>query len=122
MAHHAQHALKQVDDVKFVFPQLDAAALEVRKIEQVVDQAYQHIAARLDGLDVILLLAGQARQVEQVGHAEDGVERRAHLVADRGDELRLCPGDSLRISKAKTRRQAQAHEQPAVGTPERHHE
>ena len=41
------------------------------------------------GLDVSALLGRQRGVEQQVGHAENAVERRADLVRDRGEEARL---------------------------------
>ena len=76
----------------------ELAGLDLGQVEHVVDQAEQVPAARLHALehlaDLLGHLAVDAVQ-DQLGVAEDGVERRAQLVAHVGQELRLVlAGDS----------------------------
>ncbi len=73
-------------------PKLQLARLHLGEIEHVVDQlqevpaAAQHVAEEI----LLLLLEGaHLFVVEQLGEADDGVERRAQLVRHVGQELRL---------------------------------
>ena len=69
---------------------LHAPRLDLRQVEDVVDQREQ-VAARaehaIERLDVLLQRLGILPQ--HLGDADDGVERRAQLVAHVGEELRL---------------------------------
>ena len=70
-----------------------ASGLDPRHVENVVDDAEQVGAALVD-VAAILLVLGRAELAEHarlhdLREADDGVERRAELVADIGQELRL---------------------------------
>ena len=69
---------------------LHAPRLDLRQVEDVVDQREQ-VAARaehaIERLEVLLRRLGILPQ--HLGDADDGVERRAQLVAHVGEELRL---------------------------------
>ena len=70
------------------------AGLDLGFVKDVVDQPQQHLAARLDLLDVaaLILLELAIRPVQQkLGIAEDAGQRSPQLVADVGDEIRLLP-------------------------------
>ena len=66
------------------------AALELGKVQDVVDDAEQGVAAAADRLDALDLLGAQPAPAQQRGHAHHAVERRADLVAHRGEERRFC--------------------------------
>ena len=72
--------------------QLEPPGLDLGEVEDVVDDAQQRVAARADDLGELALLGGQLGVEQQAGHADDGVHRRADLVAHRREEgaLRLC--------------------------------
>ena len=67
--------------------------LDAGEVEDVVDDPEQMLAARMDVVEIGLvgLVADRPEHLaaHQVGEAENGVERRAQLVAHRGQELRL---------------------------------
>ena len=81
--------------------QRELAGLDLGEIEHVVDQAEQVLAVALHALQHALRLVRQIA-VEAVGHhlgvAEDGVERRAQLVAHVGEELRLVLARHLELA------------------------
>ncbi|MCX5743251.1 MAG: hypothetical protein NT062_12225, partial [Proteobacteria bacterium] len=86
-------ALAQVERMEL---DLELARLDLREVEDVVDDRQQVIAARPDGLDEVAL-AGVERGVEQqAAHADDGVHRRPDLVAHRREERRLRAHRGLR--------------------------
>ena len=71
---------------------LGLARLDLGQVENVVDQAQQVEAARVDvgGIGAILLGLGAEHLVlDDLRKADDGIERRAQLVAHVGEELRL---------------------------------
>ena len=75
-----------VDDVgelEFAMLELDQTELELREIEDVVDQLEECVTALADGRDLRPLVGSQFRSVEQIDHADNAVERRANLVAHR---------------------------------------
>ena len=87
VAHDLEDALEQVIDVERFALQFELAGFDRGEVDHVVDETQQHIAAAFHDLDVRLLLASERRQAQQVGHAEDRIERRTHLVAHRRHEL-----------------------------------
>ena len=72
--------------------QLELARLDLGEVEHVIDQAEQMAAVALDALEhgqrLLRRLAVDAVE-DQLGVADDGVERGAQLVAHVGEELRL---------------------------------
>ena len=85
-----------VDDALHVdgfLTQLVASGLHPRQVEDLVDEHQQVLATRMDVAGVVLV-GGNCMSAEQLGfhdfgEAENGVERRAQLVAHRGEEARL---------------------------------
>ena len=67
----------------------ELARLDAREVEHVVDQGQQRRRRPVRRLGVVALLAVERRVEQQLGGAEDAVHRRADLVADRRQELRL---------------------------------
>jgi hypothetical protein len=66
--------------------------LEPRVVEHLVDEPEQVALAPLDAPEVVALRLGDGPadpQLEQLGVAADGVERRAQLVAHHRQELAL---------------------------------
>ena len=63
------------------------AGLNLGKVEDIVDDAEQMTPRALDLVDKSLLAAIQRRFLQQVGQAEDGVERGSDLVAHVGQEV-----------------------------------
>ena len=85
---------------------LDLAGLDLRQIENVIDEREQVVAGAKNGLgELHLLLVEVARLVvgEQLRQDERGVERRAQLVAHVGEELGL-----VLIGAGELRRHARA--------------
>jgi len=64
----------------------EVAGLDGAEIEQVVDEAEQEAALRVDGGGVT---RGSGCRAEEFGAAENGLERSAEFVAEEGEELRL---------------------------------
>ena len=71
--------------------QLQLAGLDLLEVEQVVDEAEEVVGGRLGRLQALPLVVGQRRVEHELGHAEDGAEGGADLVADVGQELVLGP-------------------------------
>ena len=69
--------------------ELDLAGLDLREIEDVVDDRQQRIARCADRLGVVALLVIERRVEQQAAHPDDRVHRRADLVAHRGEERAL---------------------------------
>ncbi len=94
---HIKDRLKAVLERKRLALQLQLAGLDLRVVEDVVDDFQQRIAGLPDRLGQLLLLAGQRGAQEQSAHADHGVEGRADLVAHVGEEIRLRHRRGLRL-------------------------
>ena len=66
---------------------LQLAGLDLGKVEDVVDQGQQGIAAVPNDAGVFALLLIKRGAHQEIGHAQDGVQGRADLVAHVGQEL-----------------------------------
>ena len=84
-----QRLLDADGEVQGLLLQVHLARLDLRKIEDVVDDGQQRIAADADGVHAVALFAGEGSFQQQARHPDDPVHRRADLVAHRGEELRL---------------------------------
>ena len=118
----------EVDDVD-----RHLARLDLGEIEDLVDEGEQRAARARDRARHVALLLVEAGILEQVAHADDGVERRAQLMAHDGEEAALGPvrllGLGLRLGQLADQRgdigrqhdQAgqQAIGQVGLGPPER---
>ena len=73
--------------------QLVAARLDAADVENLVDQIEQVLAALVDVVGVFLVgrvvVRTEYLRAHDLGEAENGVERRAQLVAHCGEEARL---------------------------------
>ena len=71
----------------------DAAGFDLRHVEDVVDDVEQVLPALVDVAAVFLVLVGAERPehpgFHDLGEADDGVERRAQLMAHVGEEFGL---------------------------------
>ncbi len=76
-----------VAQVEGLVLELEAARLDLREVEDVVDQGQQGVAAGADGFDVVALLEVEIGLEQEPGHADHPVERGADLVAHVGQEL-----------------------------------
>ena len=75
--------------------QIQVPRLNLREVEDVVDELQQRFARRSHDAEVILLFGGQTCFQRQRGHPENGVERRANLVAHVGEKRALGHGGVL---------------------------
>jgi len=67
----------------------EAARLQLREVQHVVDDVEQGIARRPHGLKVVSLLRGQVRAQHELGHADHGIHGGPDLVRHVGQELAL---------------------------------
>ena len=85
----------QCGDVDVLDVELDPTRLDLGEVEHVVDQV-QEVSSRsrdpLQGLDVVAEPVVPGFLFQHLGEADDGVQRRAQLVAHVGQELTLRPG------------------------------
>src|SRR5580704_1239723 len=80
--------LRQLDQVEFDFLELDLARSKLRKIEYVVDDRQQQLAARSNRLHLAALLAAQLGQQQQFSGPNYSGQRRSNLVAHVGQKIR----------------------------------
>ena len=73
------------------------AGLDLRDVEDVVDDAQQMVAVPLDRMEKLLAFGlADVHLQDQVGVAENGGHGRADFVAHVGQELALCPAGGFR--------------------------
>ena len=77
--------------------QFELAGLDLGEVENFLDQRQQRFARGLRRLGVGELLGRERRVEQQIGHAENAVERRADFVADGGEEARLGAVGGFRL-------------------------
>ena len=77
--------------------EIELAGFDLGEVENLLDQRQQRVAGGLDGLGVGGLLRRQRGVEQQVGHAEDAVQRRADLVRHHGEEARLGAVGGFRL-------------------------
>ena len=78
---------------------LELAGLDLREVEDVVDDHQQALRRQLDAGSELRLLLVEIGLEQEIGEPDDAVHRRPDLVAHGGDELGLRPrGDQGRIS------------------------
>ena len=65
------------------------AGLDLREVEDVVDEGQERLAGLLDHVEVLSLLGAELGLEHELRHADDAVQRRANLVAHVGQELAL---------------------------------
>src|SRR5438876_40187 len=86
-------ALRMAGELDDLLAQLDRAGLDLRKIEDVVDDVEEVDAAFMHGAGVVAVVRVADRPhrlgAQQLREADDGVERRPQLVAHVGEELGL---------------------------------
>ena len=69
--------------------EVDPAGLDLREVEDVVDDREEGVAGGPDRVDVVALLGVERRVGEEPAHPDDRVHRRPDLVAHRGEERAL---------------------------------
>ena len=87
--HEIDRALDARAQVERHVLEVEVPRLDLREVEDVVDDREQVLAARLHHPQVLGLLRLERRLEQQVGEADDGVERRADLVAHVREKLAL---------------------------------
>ena len=79
---------EQLAQVEVALLELQAAGLDPREVEDVVDQHQQMLRRHVDLAEAVGLRRRGILAFEQAGEAEDGVHRRADFVAHVGEKLR----------------------------------
>ncbi len=84
-------ALAQIERLRL---DVHPPGLDLREVEDVVDDRQERVAGIADGRGVVVLLGVELGVEQQAAHADDRVHRRADLVAHRREEraLRLVGG------------------------------
>jgi len=76
-------------DRKRLADDVELARLDTREIEQVFDQRAERLARGADRLDIAFLLIINGSGSQQIGHAENAIQRRADLMTDGREKARL---------------------------------
>jgi hypothetical protein len=84
-----ESAAKAVAEAELDLFQIELAGLDLREIEDVVDQRQQRFGRLLNDLEVLALHRRKFGPQDEVGHADDGVHRRADFVAHAGQKRAL---------------------------------
>ena len=113
-AQQHERPLDALAEVEGARVDVHAARLDLREIEDVVDDREERVAARADGARELALHRREVRVEEQARHADDGVHRRAHLVAHRREEralrrVRLLRGELRALARLAKRVGAGRH-------------
>ena len=102
LAHHRDAVLEQVGKRHGAAVELHPARLDLREVEDLVDELEQMAARVADVADVLLLALVQLSEhpVEQhVGEADHRVQRRPQLVRHARQELRLVAARDLELPR-----------------------
>jgi hypothetical protein len=91
----AERALGALAHLEGLLLEVELARLDLREVEDLVDDPKQRVAARPDHLYEVALLTGQLGVQQQPAHADHRVHRRPDLVAHRREEQAL--GVSCRL-------------------------
>jgi hypothetical protein len=97
----ADHLLDQRRKLDRLRVEFELAGLDLGEVEHLVDEAKQVVAGAIDALQRLQrLLGAEARGVlhHHVGEPNDGVERRAQLMAHAGNELRFVLARLLQLA------------------------
>ena len=95
--------LGELADVERLADQVHLAGLDLRVVEDVVDDLHHRLGGGAHRVHVAPLPLVEVGAGEQLRHAEHAVHRRADLVAHVGEELVLRPGERLRAAQAAPR-------------------
>ena len=100
LAQHRGRVVEQGPEVERGVLELHPPGLDLRQVQDLVEQLQEVLAGPVDVAQVLLLplvdVAEHALQ-ENFGEAEDGVERGAQLVGHARQELRLVPARELEL-------------------------
>src|SRR6185369_1853190 len=81
--------LDALPEIEWARLELDLARLDLRKVEDVVDDREQALPGTANDLRTVELLARERRVEQERGHADHAVHGRADLMAHIGQELGL---------------------------------
>ena len=97
---HLDGVLDELNQVALGGVEPQAVRLELRQVEDVIDDAEQRVGGALDAFGEAPLRGVEARVEQQVGHAEHAVHGRAQLVAHARDEVALGARQHLQLRVA----------------------
>jgi hypothetical protein len=89
------HVLDQRAQRKRLDVEVEPARLDLGKIEDVLDQPGQRLARRFHRFGIGRLLRRERRIQQEIGHAENAVERRADLVGHHGEKAPSRPSRGI---------------------------
>ena len=89
--------LDEIDDGEVLAGDLQTARLDLREVQDVVDDLQQRVCGGAHRVQHLQLSAVELRVLEQFRHPHDTVHRRADLVAHAGEEVALGPAGMLRL-------------------------
>ena len=84
---HGQGVLKQVAQVERGAVEHQLAGFDFREVENLVNDAEQVVGRLFDGVQVIELARGEFAFLQQVGEAQNAIERRTDFVAHVGQKF-----------------------------------
>ena len=90
LAHQRHRIGERRSDIECRQVELHPARLDLRQVEDVVDESQQVLARRIDVVQVILLLLVHVAKellLQHLGKTDDRVQRRAKLMRHVGEEL-----------------------------------
>ena len=89
LGRHRQRARNDLLEVKFDAFNIQLSSLDLREVEDVVDEREQGLRRNLDFARIVALPGGQVCGGQEVGQTDDRVHRGANFVAHRGEERAL---------------------------------
>ena len=84
---HGQGVLEQIAQVERGAVEHQLAGFDFREVENLVDDAEQVVGRLFDGVQVIELARGEFAFLQQVGEAQNAIERRTDFVAHVGQKF-----------------------------------
>jgi hypothetical protein len=88
-ARRFDRAIYQRFKSEFDVLELQAAALNACEIKNVINQAEQRLPVVGDDVEELMMFRVERRFLEQLGHPEDGIQRRPDFVGHARKEFRL---------------------------------
>ncbi|VVN48898.1 hypothetical protein PS681_06148 [Pseudomonas fluorescens] len=92
-----QGVLQQIAQIERNVVEHQFAGLDFREVEDLVDDPQQAVGGFFDGAQIVELARGQFAFLQQMGEAENAVERRADLVAHVGEKFGFDPAGLQRL-------------------------
>ncbi len=87
--HEAHRALENLREVEVRLLQNQLIRLHLGEIQDVVDEQQQAVPGLLEDLGIRALVGSQWRLLQEIGHADDRIQRCSDLVTHAGEKVRL---------------------------------